>query len=90
MSLEFSECDEPFLRKYSESGKIIGRHADNRRAGGGSFFLHSCSDNYCATSTSLKILGPSQQRSSHQVKSSDLTSKKLSNRVTTTVVERKI
>ena len=32
MSLEFSDCDEPFLRKFSESGKIIGRDADNRRA----------------------------------------------------------
>ena len=32
MSLEFSDCDEPFLRKFSESGKIIGGDADNRRA----------------------------------------------------------
>ena len=32
MSLEFSDYDEPFLRKSSESGKIIGRNADNRRA----------------------------------------------------------
>ena len=32
MSLEFSDCDEPFLRKFSESGKIIGRGVDNRRA----------------------------------------------------------
>ena len=32
MSLEFSDCDELFLRKFSESGKIIGRDADNRRA----------------------------------------------------------
>ena len=27
-----SDCDEPFLRKFSESGKIIGRDADNRHA----------------------------------------------------------
>ena len=32
MSLEFSDCDDPFLRKLSESGKIIARDSDNRRA----------------------------------------------------------
>ena len=32
MSLEFSDCDEPLIRKFSESGKIIGRDADNRCA----------------------------------------------------------
>ena len=32
MSLEFSDCDEPFLRKFSESGKIIGRDANNQRS----------------------------------------------------------
>ena len=32
MSLEFSDCDEPFVRKLNERGKIIGRDADNRRA----------------------------------------------------------
>ena len=32
MSLECSDCDEPFLQKFSESGKIIGLDADNRRA----------------------------------------------------------
>ena len=32
IALEFSDCDEPFLLKLSESGKIIGRDADNRHA----------------------------------------------------------
>ena len=32
MSLELSDCDEPFLRKLGESGKIIHPDADNRRA----------------------------------------------------------
>ena len=31
-ALEFSDCDEPFLRKLSESGKLIGRDANNQRA----------------------------------------------------------
>ena len=29
IALEFSDCDEPFLWKLSESGKIIGRDANN-------------------------------------------------------------
>ena len=52
------------------------------------FFLHSCSDNCSATF--LKILGPGHQRSRHQVRSSDPTSEKLSNRVTATAGKRKI
>ena len=32
MSLEFSDCDETFLRKSSKIGKIIDRDAYNRRA----------------------------------------------------------
>ena len=31
IALEFSEWDEPFVRKLSESGEILGRDADNRR-----------------------------------------------------------
>ena len=31
-AIEFSDCDEPFLRKLSESGQIIGRDANNQRA----------------------------------------------------------
>ena len=51
-------------------------------------FLHSCSEKCSATF--LKILGPGYQRSGHQVRSSDPTFEKLYNRVTATVVERKI
>ena len=51
-------------------------------------FLHSCSDN--SSATFLKILGPGHQRSGHQVRSSNPTSEKNDNRVTATVVERKI
>ena len=50
--------------------------------------LHSCSDN--SSATFLKILGPGHQRSGNQVRSSDPTSEKLYNRVTATVVERKV
>ena len=32
MSLEFSDCDELFLRKLSESGRIIDWDTDNQRA----------------------------------------------------------
>ena len=48
-------------------------------------FLHSCLDSCSATY--LKILGPGHFRSGHQVRSSDPTSEKLSNRVTAIVVE---
>ena len=51
--------------------------------------LHSCSVKCSATF--LKILGQGHLRPGHRVRSSDPTSeKKLSNRVTATVVERKI
>ena len=30
IALKFSDCDEPFLRKLSESGKIIGRDVNNQ------------------------------------------------------------
>ena len=49
-------------------------------------FLHSCSEH----ATFLKILGQDHLSSSYQVRSSDPTTEKKSNRVTAIVVERQI
>ena len=68
--------------KVGENGDYL-THA--RPAGGGGEAFRQLFGN--GSATFLKILGPGNLRSGHQVRSSDPTSKKLSNRESATVVE---